>query len=314
MAGDTVITVIGNITGDPELRFTPSGAAVANFTVASTPRTFDRQSNEWKDGETLFMRCSVWRDAAENVAESLPAGTRVIVSGRLKSRSYETKEGEKRTVVEMEVDEVGPSLRYATAKVTQHPARQRRRWRRLRWPAGRRRPAVAAASRRWPSAAATRGPPARRPPAARAPQGGGQQGGWGNAPSLRRAPVLVQRRRLARSAPHGAVLRRDRPHRSGQLRQTPSRGAHSGLSQKESTTMAKPVVRKPKKKANPLKAAKVENIDYKDTALLRKFISDRGKIRARRVTGVSVQEQRLIATAVKNAREMALLPYSSSAR
>ena len=117
MAGDTVITVIGNITGDPELRFTPSGAAVANFTVASTPRQFDRQSNEWKDGETLFMRCSVWRDAAENVAESLQRGTRVIVSGRLKSRSSETKEGEKRTVVEMEVDEVGPSLRYATAKV-----------------------------------------------------------------------------------------------------------------------------------------------------------------------------------------------------
>lgn len=117
MAGDTNITVIGNLTGDPELRFTPSGAAVANFTVASTPRTFDRQSNEWKDGETLFMRCSVWRDAAENVAESLTRGTRVIVQGRLKSRQYETKEGEKRTVMEMDVDEVGPSLRYATAKV-----------------------------------------------------------------------------------------------------------------------------------------------------------------------------------------------------
>ncbi|WP_299444889.1 single-stranded DNA-binding protein [uncultured Phycicoccus sp.] len=118
MAGDTVITIIGNLTADPELRFTPSGAAVANFTVASTPRQFDRQSNEWKDGETLFMRCSIWRDAAENVAESLHRGTRVIVSGRLKSRSYETKEGEKRTVVELEVDEVGPSLRYASAKVT----------------------------------------------------------------------------------------------------------------------------------------------------------------------------------------------------
>jgi single-strand DNA-binding protein len=118
MAGDTQITVVGNLVDDPELRFTPSGAAVANFRIASTPRTFDRQSNEWKDGETLFMRCSVWRDAAENVAESLARGTRVIVSGRLKSRSYETKEGEKRTVVEMEVDEVGPSLRYATAKVT----------------------------------------------------------------------------------------------------------------------------------------------------------------------------------------------------
>ena len=117
MAGETVITVVGNLTNDPELRFTPSGAAVANFTVASTPRTFDRQSNDWKDGETLFMRCSVWRDAAENVAESLQRGSRVLVSGRLRSRSYETKEGEKRTVVEMEVDEVGPSLRYATAKV-----------------------------------------------------------------------------------------------------------------------------------------------------------------------------------------------------
>ena len=117
MAGETVVTIIGNLTNDPELRFTPSGAAVANFTVASTPRTFDRQSNEWKDGETLFMRCSVWREAAENAAESLQRGTRVLVSGRLKSRSYETKEGEKRTVVELDVDEVGPSLRYATAKV-----------------------------------------------------------------------------------------------------------------------------------------------------------------------------------------------------
>jgi single-strand DNA-binding protein len=118
MAGETVITIIGNLTNDPELRFTPSGAAVANFTVASTPRTFDRQSNEWKDGETLFMRCSVWREAAENVAESLTRGTRVLVSGRLRSRTYDTKEGEKRTVVELEVDEVGPSLRYATTKVS----------------------------------------------------------------------------------------------------------------------------------------------------------------------------------------------------
>jgi single-strand DNA-binding protein len=118
MAGETVITIIGNLTNDPELRFTPSGAAVANFTVASTPRNFDRQSNEWKDGETLFMRCSVWREAAENVAESLTRGTRVIVSGRLRSRTYDTKEGEKRTVVELEVDEVGPSLRYATTKVS----------------------------------------------------------------------------------------------------------------------------------------------------------------------------------------------------
>jgi single-strand DNA-binding protein len=117
MAGETVITVIGNLTADPELRFTPSGAAVANFTVAATPRTFDRQSGEWKDGDALFMRCNVWRQAAENVAETLTRGMRVMVQGRLRQRSFETREGEKRTVVELEVDEVGPSLRYATAKV-----------------------------------------------------------------------------------------------------------------------------------------------------------------------------------------------------
>ena len=116
MAGETVITVVGNLTADPELRFTPSGAAVASFTVASTPRTFDRQTSEWKDGDTLFLRCSIWREAAENVAESLTKGTRVIVQGRLVQRSFETREGEKRTVVEMQVDEIGPSLRYATAK------------------------------------------------------------------------------------------------------------------------------------------------------------------------------------------------------
>ena len=117
MAGETLITVVGNLTADPELRFTPSGAAVASFTVASTPRTFDRQSNDWKDGEALFLRCSIWRQAAENVAESLTRGARVVVTGRLKQRSFETREGEKRTVVELDVDEVGPSLRYATAKV-----------------------------------------------------------------------------------------------------------------------------------------------------------------------------------------------------
>lgn len=117
MAGDTLITVVGNLTGDPELKFTPSGAAVANFTVASTPRSFNKQSNEWQDGETLFMRCSLWREAAENVAESLVKGTRVIVQGRLVQRSYE-KDGDKRTVVELQVEEVGPSLRYASAKVT----------------------------------------------------------------------------------------------------------------------------------------------------------------------------------------------------
>src|SRR5262245_45905887 len=118
MAGETVITVVGNVVDDPELRFTPSGAAVANFRIASTPRTFDRQTNEWKDGDALFLSCSVWRQAAENVAESLQKGMRVVVQGRLKSRQYETREGEKRTVFEIDVDEVGPSLKYATAKVT----------------------------------------------------------------------------------------------------------------------------------------------------------------------------------------------------
>jgi len=121
MAGDTIITIVGNLTADPEMRFTPSGAAVASFTVASTPRTFDRAAGEWKDGETLFMRCSIWRDAAENVAESLTKGTRVIVQGRLVQRSYTTREGENRTVVEMQVDEIGPSLRYAKAQVTRQP-------------------------------------------------------------------------------------------------------------------------------------------------------------------------------------------------
>lgn len=118
MSGETTITVVGNLTADPELRFTPSGAAVANFTVASTPRTYDKQANEWRDGDTLFLRCSVWREAAEHVAESLLQGTRVIVTGHLKARQYETREGEKRTAYEIDVQEVGPSLKYATAKVT----------------------------------------------------------------------------------------------------------------------------------------------------------------------------------------------------
>ena len=120
MAGETIITLVGKLTADPELRFTPSGAAVANFTVASTPRTFDRQTSEWKDGDAMFLNCSVWRQAAENVAESLTKGMRVVVQGRLKSRSYETREGERRTVFEVEVDEVGPSLRYASAKVSRN--------------------------------------------------------------------------------------------------------------------------------------------------------------------------------------------------
>lgn len=118
MAGETTITVVGNLTADPELRFTPSGAAVANFTVASTPRRYNSQTSQWEDGDALFLRCSIWRDAAEHVAESLTRGSRVIVQGRLRQRSYETREGEKRSVIELDVDEIGPSLRYATAKVT----------------------------------------------------------------------------------------------------------------------------------------------------------------------------------------------------
>ena len=127
-AGDVTITVIGNLTDDPELRFTPSGAAVAKFRIASTPRFLDRQTNEWKDGEPLFLSCNVWRQAAENVAESLQRGARVIVTGRLRQRSYETREGEKRTVIELEVDEIGPSLRYATAKVQKMSRLRRRRF------------------------------------------------------------------------------------------------------------------------------------------------------------------------------------------
>lgn len=118
MSGETVITIIGNLTADPELRFTEAGTAVANFSVASTPRTFDRQSGEWQDGDALFLRCTVWRQAAENAAESLNRGMHVVIQGRLRQRSYETKDGDKRTVVELDVDEIGPSLKYATAKVT----------------------------------------------------------------------------------------------------------------------------------------------------------------------------------------------------
>lgn len=133
MAGDVVITVVGNLTADPEIRFVSTGAAVASFTVASTPRTFDKTSGQWKDGEALFLRCSVWRTTAENLAESLTRGARVIVQGRLVQRSYETREGEKRTVVEMQVDEIGPSLRYATAKIqkatrTSGPSAEEHRW------------------------------------------------------------------------------------------------------------------------------------------------------------------------------------------
>jgi len=157
MAGDTQITIVGNLTADPELKFTPSGAAVANFTIASTPRQFDRATNEWKDGDTLFLRCSIWREAAENVAESLTKGARVIAQGNLVQRSYDTNEGEKRTVVELQVDEIGPSLRYATAKVTKKAASGN---------GGGARPAAAAPAAAAPAAAA---------PAAAAAVGGSEE-------------------------------------------------------------------------------------------------------------------------------------------
>lgn len=167
MAGETVITVVGNLVDDPELRFTPSGAAVAKFRVASTPRTFDRQTNEWKDGESLFLTCSVWRQAAENVAESLTKGTRIVVQGRLKQRSYEDREGIKRTVYELDVDEVGASLRNATAKITKTTGRGGQGGGGGGWGGG---PGGQQGGG---------GAPAGDPWATSAPAGGGQQGGGG---------------------------------------------------------------------------------------------------------------------------------------
>lgn len=198
MAGETPITVIGNLTADPELRFTPSGAAVANFTVASTPRTFDRQTNEWKDAETLFMRCSVWREAAENVAESLTRGTRVVVTGRLVSRSWEDKEtGQKRSVMEMQVDEVGPSLRYATAKVTK-TQRGGGGQGGGSWGGGGGQQGGSGGGfggqqdDPWATGGSQGGGSwggGQQAPAQGAPQGGGQAGGgWGNAPSYDEPP------------------------------------------------------------------------------------------------------------------------------
>jgi len=183
MAGETIITVVGNLTGDPELRFTPSGAAVANFTIASTPRAFDKQSNEWKDGDTLFLNCSIWRQAAENVAESLQKGMRVVAQGRLKQRSYETREGEKRTVVELDVEEVGPSLKYATAKV----ARVQRSGGGGGYSGG---GVTAAGGGDDPWAAS----PAQgaQPVGQSAPQGGGNQGSWGGQQGGQATPAGQQ--------------------------------------------------------------------------------------------------------------------------
>ena len=262
MAGETVITVVGNLTDDPELRFTPSGAAVAKFRIASTPRTLDRQSNEWKDGEPLFLACNIWRDAAENVAESLQRGLARDRQGRLRQRSYETREGEKRTVFELEVDEIGPSLRYATAKVQKMQ---------------------------------------------RSSGGGGGfgSGGGGGSSSSGGGGGGSFDDPWASAAPASGTAA---------VRATSTKSLRSNA-QSGVRAMAKAAaLRKPKKKVNPLDKDGITYIDYKDTALLRKFISDRGKIRARRVTGVTSQQQRQIARAVKNAREMALLAYTTTAR
>ncbi|GAU66756.1 putative single-stranded DNA-binding protein [Streptomyces sp. NBRC 110611] len=177
MAGETVITVVGNLVDDPELRFTPSGAAVAKFRVASTPRTFDRQTNEWKDGESLFLTCSVWRQAAENVAESLTRGTRVVVQGRLKQRSYEDREGVKRTVYELDVEEVGASLKNATAKITKTSGRGGQGGGFGGGPQG-----GGQGGGGWgggPGGGQQGGAPADDPWATGGPAGGGQQGGGG---------------------------------------------------------------------------------------------------------------------------------------
>lgn len=208
MTGEPIITVVGNLAADPELRFTPSGAAVANFTVASTPRTFNRQTNEWDDGETLWLRCSAWREMAENAAESLVKGNRVVVTGRLKQRSYETNEGEKRTAYEMDVDEVGPSLKYATARVTrterqggggnaaqqaefggqvaagqqaQQSAQGDNPWATAPQQQAQQAPA-------WGQQAPAQQAPAQAPPAPAQQQQGQQQGGWGQTPTYGEPP------------------------------------------------------------------------------------------------------------------------------
>ena len=192
MAGETLITVVGNLTDDPELRFTPSGAAVANFTVASTPRTLNKQTNEWEDGEAMFLRCSIWRQAAENVAESLQKGARVIVQGRMRARTWETREGEKRTSFEIDVDEIGPSLRWATAKVARvsragggggyrrrwRPGRRSGRWRRA-GPVGHSGSQPVRASQRRPGRLTLGWRRSGRRPVGRSRRG------------LRRAPVLI---------------------------------------------------------------------------------------------------------------------------
>ena len=234
MASDNQIIITGNLTDDPELRYTPNGAAVVKFRVAVNKRYKDEAGN-WKDGETSYFTVNAWRTLAENVAESLTRGTRVVVAGRLQMRSWETQEGDKRTVVEIEADEIGPSLRWATAKV----------------------------ERQGRSVAAT-----------------------GPRRSASELPTRTRRHRwMPQAKARGRRPKKDKDDKGWQKKQ--------------------------KRKICIFCKDHIEYVDYKDTMVLRKFVSDRGKIRARRVTGNCSQHQRDVATAVKNAREMALLPYST---
>ena len=244
MASDNQITIVGNLTDDPELRYTANGAAVANFRVAYSTRIRDAAGN-WTDGETSFFTVNCWRALAENAAETLTRGTRVVVTGRLKQRSWENQEGEKRTVIEIEADDLGPSLKWATASITK----------------------TSRSSSASSSSAA----------------GGGD---WGAAVARRWAPGRPRTRR------HRWMANKPGPRRKRE---------------KDDKAWQK----KGKRKFCIFCKERTEYVDYKDVIMLRKFVSERGKIRARRVTGNCVQHQRDVASAVKNAREMALLPYSA---
>ena len=244
MASDNQITIVGNLTDDPELRYTANGAAVANFRVAYSTRIRDAAGN-WTDGETSFFTVNCWRALAENAAETLTRGTRVVVTGRLKQRSWENQEGEKRTVIEIEADDLGPSLKWATASIDED-----------------------------------------QPVLVRlVVHGGGGDWGAAVAPGGRRVVHRPRRHHWMANKPGGRRRKRDKDDKAWQ--------------------------KKGKRKFCIFCKERIEYVDYKDVITLRKFVSERGKIRARRVTGNCVQHQRDVATAVKNAREMALLPYSA---
>ena len=276
MAGDTIITVVGNLTADPELRFTAPARRSRTSPSRPRPARSTGRRNEWKDGEALFLRCNIWRQAAENVAESLTRGSRVIVTGRLKQRSFETQEGEKRTVIELRGRRDRPvaAVRHGQGQ----PGPARRRWRRRR---------------RWSAA------PAAAAAAAAAERAGRRPVGFGAAGRRRRATPTSRRS----DEPVAALIRA-----------TSVRSVTHTSTISEYNHMAKAPPPQAEEEGVRLLQGERSRIDYKDTNLLRRFISDRGKIRARRVTGNCTQHQRDIAMAVKNAREVALLPYTSTAR